>query len=285
MCYIFSDCWTRSRRGQKAHIYTTSIYLTIGPQISLYFRPSPSCTTDLLALRTKIHIFTADIYVTIGPQCTIYFQTAGPEAVEDKRPTFTLQVYIWPLALKLVYIIFSSISKLQNWLAGSEDKDPHFPCRYICDHWPSMYYIFSDCWTRCRRGQKAHIYTTSIYLTIGPQISLYFRPSPSCTTDLLALRTKIHIFTADIYVTIGPQCTLYFQTAGPDAVEDKRPTFTLQVYIWPLALKLVYIFIHLQAAQLIAWLWGQRSTFSLQIYMWPLALNVLYIFRLVDQMP
>jgi len=217
MYFIFSDWWTRCHRGQKAHIYTTSIYLTFGPQISLYFHPSPRCTTDRLALRTKIHIFTADIYVTIGPQCTIYFQTAGPEAVEDKRPTFTLEVYIWPLALKLVYI-FIHLQAAQQWSAGSEDKDPHFHCRYICDHWPSMYFIFSDCWTRCRRGQKAYIYTTRIYQTNGPQISLYFHPSSSCTTDRLALRTKIHIFTADIY-------------------------------------------------------------------MWPLALNVLYIFRLLDQKP
>ena len=165
--------------------------------------------------------------MTIGPQCTLYFQTAGPDALEDKRPTFTLHVYIWPMALKLVYIfIHLQAAQLISWLT-LEDKDPHFYCRYICDNWPSMYFIFSDCWTRRRRGQTAYIYTTSIYLTIDPQISLYFHTSPSCTTDHMALRTKIHIFTADIYVTIGPQCALYFQTAGPDAVEDKRPTFTL----------------------------------------------------------
>ena len=168
--------------------------------------------------------------MTIGPQCTLYFQTAGPDAVEDKRPTFTLHVYIRPMALKLVYIfIHLQAAQLIGWLWGQRST---FSLQiYICDHWHSMYFIFSDCWTRSRRGQKAHIYTTSIYLTIGPQISLYFHPSPSCTTDRLALRTKIHIFTADIYVTIGPQCTLYFQTAGPDAAEDKRPTFTLQVHL------------------------------------------------------
>ena len=93
-----------------------------------------------------------------------------------------------------------------------------------------MYFIFSDWWTRCLRGQKAHVYTTSIYLTIGPQISPYFRRLKA-QPDLLAMRTNIQVFSADIYVAIDPQCTLYFQTAGPDAVEDKRPTFTLHVYI------------------------------------------------------
>jgi len=63
-----------------------------------------------------------------------------------------------------------------------------------------------------------HLHYIYIYLTIGPQISPYFSCLQAPEPDFLAMRTYIHVFTADVY-------------------------------------------------------------------MWPLALNVLYIFRLVDQMP
>ena len=157
--------------GQKAHIYITRIYLTIGPQISLYFHPPRSCTAGLHGHEDKDPHF----------HCR-YICDHWPWRYSIILHCWTR--YLWELKV-YIYIthIYLTIGPQISPYFSYEDKYPRFHCRYICGHCPSMYFIFSHCWTRRHRGQKAHIYTSRIYLTIGPQISLYFHPSPSCTTD------------------------------------------------------------------------------------------------------